>query len=153
MFNPFPILNLEQSYSLNLETLEKHYFSEQKKYHPDQYSQKSDQEKAEALKKSTAVNQAYLILKNPLLRAEYLMKSAGIEPLSNDPSFLGQVMEWNERLENGEDLRAELLTQERILFNELEDGFSIQDYEKVRVCLYQLTYVQKLLKQGGEWCS
>ncbi len=147
MFNPFAILNLEQSYSLNLETLENHYFAEQKKTHPDQFSQGNEQEKNDALKKSTAVNQAYLILKNPLLRAEYLLKSAGVETLSTDPSFLGQVMEWNERREQGEDLTADLLHEEDVLFNDLENAFAIQNYEKARVALYQLTYVQKLLKK------
>lgn len=152
MFNPFAILNLEQSYSIDLNVLETHYFAEQKKCHPDQFVNGNSQEKADSLKQSTVVNQAYLILKNPLQRAEYLLKAAGVDPLSNDPSFLGQVMEWNERLENGEDLTSDLLDTEKILFNELEHGFAIQDYEKVRVCLYQLTYVQKLLKQREGHC-
>lgn len=147
--NPFGILNLEQSYSLNLETLENHYFAEQKKTHPDQFSQATDQEKNDAAKKSTAVNQAYLILKNPLLRAEYLLKSAGVETLSTDPSFLGQVMEWNERREQGEDLTTDLLHEEEVLFNALENAFILNDYEKARLALYQLTYVQKLLKKSG----
>lgn len=149
MFNPFEILNLEQSYSLNLETLDKHYFAEQKKCHPDQFSQGNDREKAEASSDSTRVNQAYLILKDPILRADYLLKAAGIEPLSNDPTFLEQVMEWNERLARGEDLKAELLEKEKILLDELEKAFALKDYEKARISLYQLTYVQKLLKQRG----
>lgn len=149
MFNPFEILNLEQSYSLDLNILEKHYFAEQKKCHPDQFSQRNDREKAEASSDSTRVNQAYLILKNPLSRAEYLLKTVGVEPLQNDPSFLGQVMEWNERLENGEDLKTELLEKEKILLDELERAFSLKDYETARLALYQLTYVQKLLKQRG----
>lgn len=147
MFNPFEILNLKKSYSLDLKILEKHYFEAQKKSHPDQFSRATHQEKADAVKKSTAVNQAYLILKNPLLRAEYLLKTEGLEMLSHDPSFLGTVMIWNERLENGEDLKPELLDEERNLFNALENSFETKDYEKARLALYQLTYVQKLLKQ------
>ena len=150
MFDPFDILNLQKSYSLDLQKLEKHYFEAQKKTHPDQFSQGNDREKNDALSESTRVNQAYLLLKNPLFRAEYLLKSTGVEPLSNDPSFLGRVMEWNERLENGEDLKPEFLDQETVLLKELENGFAIQDHENVRVSLYQLTYVQKLLKQSGE---
>lgn len=149
MFNPFAILNLKESYALDLQALEKNYFEAQRKCHPDKFTQGNEQEKADALKQSTAVNQAYLLLKNPLLRAEYLLKAAEVEPLSNDPSFLGQVMEWNERLEKGEDLTSELLDKEKFLFNELGRTLTLKDYEKVRAALYQLTYIQKLLKQSG----
>lgn len=149
MFNPFIILNLKESYALDLQTLENNYFEAQKKTHPDQFSQGTDLEKSDAAKKSTTINQAYLILKNPLLRAEYLLKSAGVETLSTDPSFLGQVVEWNERREQGEDLTADLLREEEFLFNALENAFLLNDYEKAQVALYQLTYVQKLLKQSG----
>lgn len=149
MSNPFHILGLENTYALNDETLEKHYFDAQRKTHPDQFSQATAQEKAEAVQKSTTVNQAYLTLKNPLSRAEYLLQEAGHEPLSHDPSFLGTVMMWNERLDEGEDLTEELLEKQRILFQELEDRFAVQDFEKIRSVLYQLTYVEKLLKRCG----
>lgn len=147
MSNLFHILGLESTYSLNDKTLEEHYFDAQRKTHPDQFSQATVQEKAEAIQKSTAVNQAYLTLKNPLTRAEYLLKEAGYEPLSHDPSFLGTVMAWNEQLDEGEDLTEELSLKQRVLFQELEDCFAVQDFEKIRSVLYQLTYMEKLLKR------
>jgi len=148
MFDPFEILNLEKSYSLDPLILEKHYFAEQKKSHPDQFSRATPEEKAQALKQSILVNQAYQILKNPLQRAEYLLKSAGVDSLSHDPSFLGEVMTWTERLQNGKDLKPELLDKEEFLFNELENGLRDKDYEKARVAFYRLTYVCKLLRQS-----
>lgn len=148
MFDPFQILNLEKSYSLDLTVLEKHYFAEQKKSHPDQFSQADEEKKADALKKSTALNQAYLILKNPLLRAEYLLEEAGIEKLAHDPSFLGKVMTWNERLERGEELTSEFRDEEVILLKTLDKAFSDKDYEKARMAVYSLTYVQQLIKRG-----
>ena len=118
MFNPFALLNLEETYPLDLEILESHYFAAQRKSHPDQFSQGNAQEKAEALKRSTAVNQAYLSLKDPLLRAEYLLKTAGIESASEDPAFLGQMMDWKERRARGKDIAAELQTKEKIIFED-----------------------------------
>lgn len=146
MFNPFEILNLEKSYSIDLNLLEKHYFEAQKKNHPDRFSQASPQVKAEALRNSIHINQAYLVLKNPLLRAEYLLKEAEVPLLSSDPTFLAHVMMWNERTENGEDLEAELLQMEQCLLVALGRAFKEQDYEKAQSAHYQLTYVQKLLK-------
>jgi molecular chaperone HscB len=150
MSNPFEILNLEQSYALDLQLLEKRYFEAQKKSHPDQFSNATTHEKAQAILKSTAINRAYLMLKNPLLRAEYLLKAAGLEPLSHDPSFLNIVMEWNERRERGEDLTLGLLDQKKILMKALEDSFADRDYEKARSVFYKLTYIQKLLRKRSD---
>lgn len=143
MSNPFSLLNLEPSYALDLKTLEKHYFEAQRKTHPDRFF---GAEKAEALKLSTRVNQAYTTLKNPLLRAEYLLKEAGVEPLTTDPAFLGQVMLWNERTEADEDIGSELRDKERFLLEELGTAFEKKDYEKACTSIYQLKYVNKLLK-------
>lgn len=150
MLNPFEILNLEPSYSLDLDVLESQYFATQKKTHPDQFSQGNEKEKAIALNKSTAVNQAYLLLKDPLLRAEYLLKQAGIELYSNDPIFLEQIMAWNESLSQGENLRQELKMKEKQLLDTLEGAFAFKEYEKASHALYQLAYIKKLLRQWEE---
>lgn len=146
MFDPFEILGMIKQYSLNLEILEKHYFEEQKKTHPDRFVNAADEKKSEILKRSSEVNQAYLLLKDPLQRAMILIMAKGLEPLSHDPAFLSEVMVWNERLESGEDLRPELSHQEENYFKDLEDAFEKSDYEAARVAHYRLTYVKKLLK-------
>lgn len=147
MFDPFATLGLEKCYSLDMKLLEKRYFEEQKQTHPDQFVLGSPDEKAQALKKSTELNRAYLLLKDPLQRAMFLLKESEIEPLSHDAESLGQIMLWNERLESGEDLTVELRDEEETLLNGIKDAFEERDFEKVRVSLYQLTYVQKLLKE------
>ncbi len=148
MFDPFEVMGLEKGYSLAVDELEKRYFEEQKKTHPDRFTLASGAEKDKALKKSIALNQAYLLLKDPLQRATFLLKGRGVEPLSQDPLFLGEVMVWNERLEAGEDLSLELKQKEERLFKELEDAFEEENDERARVSLYRLTYVRKLLKDN-----
>jgi len=146
MFDPFEVLGLEKSYPVDLENLEKHYFEAQKKTHPDRFVGIDEGQKQEVLRRSGEVNQAYLLLKDPLQRAAYLLKVVGVEPLTQDPEILIKIMEWNERLEAGEDLKTELSAEEGSLFNGLEDAFEDDDYEKARIFLYRLTYVKKLLK-------
>ena len=146
MFDPFEILGIKKQYFLDLEILEKRYFDEQKKAHPDRFAGMPEGEKEQALRKSTFLNQAYLLLKNPYERALFLLKDRGIEPLSHDPQVLAEAMVWNERLEAGEDLKSELHHEEERLFKDLEIAFSDKGYEKARVVLYRLAYVQKLLK-------
>jgi molecular chaperone HscB len=147
MFDPFELLGLEKRYALDFKILEKRYFEEQKKTHPDCVK---ENERAEASKKSTRINQAFLLLKDPLQRAAFLLKAAGVAPLSHDPLFLGEVMIWNERLEVGEDIEPELLHEKDNLFNGLETAFEEKNYEMVRQALYRLTYVHKLLQETGE---
>ncbi|OJW46274.1 MAG: Fe-S protein assembly co-chaperone HscB [Alphaproteobacteria bacterium 41-28] len=148
MFDPFEVFGFEKHYSLDVDSLEKRYFEEQKKTHPDRFALSSEAEKDDALRKSTALNQAYIILKDPLQRASFLLKVKGVEPLSHDPLFLGEVMEWNDRLEAGEDLSLELRQEEEKLLKNLETAFEEKDDESARVSLYRLTYVRKLLKDN-----
>lgn len=147
MFDPFEVLGLEKCYSLDIKVLEKRYFEEQRKSHPDQFVLANPDEKARALRKSTELNQAYLLLKDPLQRASFLLKDKNIELLSHDAETLGKVMMWNERFESGEDLTTELATENEALFKNVEEGFESGDFEKVRVALYLQTYIQKLLKE------
>ena len=148
MFNPFETLGFETQYPLDVGVLEKRYFEEQKKIHPDRFAFASKAEKEDALKKSTALNQAYLMLKDPLQRAACVLRGRGVELLSHDPLFLGEVMDWNERLEAGEDLTSELRHTEEQLLKNLEEAFEEKDDELARLTLYRLTYVRKLLKQN-----
>lgn len=146
MFDPFEVLRMDKQYSLNLKILEKHYFEEQKKTHPDRFVNATEEKKREILKRSSEVNQAYLLLKDPLQRAVILIEAKGLKPLSHDPTFLSEVIVWNERLESGEDLKSELSHKEEGFFEDLEDAFEKNDYEKARIAHYQLTYVKKFLK-------
>lgn len=147
MFDPFDILGLEKKYSLESKVLEKAYFDAQKKTHPDQFTQASPEEKQAAGQLSTVVNQAYVLLKDPLKRAEWFLKNAGIEFLSHDPLFLAEIMEWREKLEGGIDIRKDLLEVEKELFKYIEDALHIKNYEKARSSVYRLHYIQKLLKE------
>mgnify|MGYP000078249092 CR=1 FL=1 len=150
MFDPFKILGLKKSYSLKTSVIEKCYFEAQKKTHPDRFIGASADEKQRALQRSSEINQAYLILKNPLQRAEFLLKEAEIIPLSHDPLFLEEVMVWNERFEKGEDLALELQREKKTYSEALEKSFAEKDYEKARRAHYRLTYLDKFLKDVGK---
>lgn len=147
MFDPFAILGFEKTYSLNLEVLEKRYFEEQKKTHPDRFILSTADAKAQALQKSTALNQAYLFLKDPLKRAAFLIEAYGFEPLTHDLESLSQAMLWSERIDAGENIKPELSQEKERFFRDLEESFEEKDYEKARKALYRLTYVQKALER------
>lgn len=146
MSDPFALLGLPQQYPLDPKALEKAYFEAQKKTHPDHFARATAEERTQASQLSTCVNQAYALLKDPLKRAEYLLKEADIEPFTHDPLFLGQVMEWQEQRGDGKDIEEELDQINKILFETLEQAFKEKDYETAGRSLYKLQYLQKMIK-------
>ena len=146
MSDPFALLRLEPTFFLDSKVLEKAYFEAQRKAHPDQFAQASPEVKAQAASHSTAINQAYLLLKDPLKRATILLEQAGVEPLSSDPAFLAQVMEWGEAQEDGQDLSHELKEQEALFLQELTASFMEKNYEMANSYVYRVTYINGLLK-------
>lgn len=146
MFDPFEVFGLEKKYSINMQELEKRYFNEQKKTHPDRFARGTDKEKEEAIKRSCMLNQAYTMLKDPIERARVLLKEEGVDLLSHHSETLAKVVEWNDRIEDAENLVKELEHEEEKLLKDLAEGIEQEAYEKARVALYQLTFVRKLLK-------
>jgi len=102
--NEFQRLSLDSCFELDLVHLEKQYFQLQRKLHPDNFVGASALEKDFSKSHSAAVNHSYIILKNPLKRAEHLLqiqgvalsdKSTGVE----DPNLLMEVMEMREAID------------------------------------------------------
>ena len=77
--NYFSLFELEQAFSIDLEKLEKQYFSLQRLYHPDRFIQKSNDEKMAALQKAADINEGYEILKCPIRRIKHMLALETIE--------------------------------------------------------------------------
>ena len=85
--NYFQIFNLEQKFSIALESLTERYQTIQKTVHPDKFAHASKQEQLVAVKKSTLVNDAYQTLKNPIKRAEYMLMLRKVDMPNEQSSF------------------------------------------------------------------
>jgi len=73
--NYFELLDIEQKYDIDLRVLKKQYLSKQVLYHPDRAS--SDSLRTKNLDISMQLNDAYRILKDDYMRAEYLLEILG----------------------------------------------------------------------------
>jgi molecular chaperone HscB len=73
--NHFELLNLEQRYDINPASLRKQYLLKQALHHPDRAN--SDSTRIENLNISMQLNEAYKVLKDDYMRAEYLLKILG----------------------------------------------------------------------------
>ncbi len=115
----FRRFGLEPRWDLDLQDLERRFHSLSRALHPDRYARSSPQERRAALDASARLNDAWRTLKDPFLRAEYLLRELG----ANGPEpaeVLEEVFEWN--LER-EELQAEgdpqKLGKARARFDEL----------------------------------
>ena len=73
--NYFELFNIEQNYIIDQNLLQKKYFSLQAKYHPDR--SQNELLRRENLEYSMLVNEAFKVLKDDYLRAEYMLKIKG----------------------------------------------------------------------------
>lgn len=129
----FARLGLERAWRVDRNALEDAYLARSRRYHPDRHVGADSATRRAALEHSSALNEAYQVLRNRVRRAEYLVKLGGVDLDSSDPqtgaphpeqSFLIEMIERRERLDEiasaGDDALGEL--QEEIE-DELEQVF------------------------------
>src|SRR5579863_3344335 len=102
--NYYDFFGLEHRLDLDLKDLEKRFYSLSRQYHPDLYSLKSRDEQQYALDATAILNDAYRTLRDPLARAENLLKENGFDigeqgTKNVPPELLEEVFELNMALE------------------------------------------------------
>ena len=103
--NFFELFDLPVSYDVDLLQLQKRYMELQKQVHPDKFANGSDQEKRQSMQQTSWINEAQTTLKDPVLRASYLLKLKGMDfSLENettmDAVFLMSQLEMREKMEH-----------------------------------------------------
>jgi molecular chaperone HscB len=98
----FEFYGIPASFSPDLAQIRKQYYANSKKYHPDFYTQESEEKQAEILKLSSMNNEAFKTLSDEDLRMKYLLDLNEVLTADNKnnipPAFLMEMMEFNEKL-------------------------------------------------------
>ena len=100
--NYFDIFGLEQGFELDQGGLRERFRDLQRRYHPDNYVSASEAEKRVSAQYAAHINQAFTTLKDPVMRARYILSLHGVEPGEDshmDTAFLMAQMELREQLE------------------------------------------------------
>jgi len=114
----FARLGLERGWKLDRDALERRYLERSRQIHPDRFVGADSGTRRAALEHSSAVNTAYRTLRDPVARAEYLVKLGGIDLDSSDPhtgaprpeqSFLIEMIERREQLEDASPAKLDAL--------------------------------------------
>ena len=100
----FELFGLPQSFAVDREQLDSRYRELQRTMHPDRFVNAGDQERRLAMQQAARINEAYQVLKDPLLRGRYLLELAGYDfseqhHTTRDAAFLIEQMELREALE------------------------------------------------------
>jgi molecular chaperone HscB len=75
----FTIFSLPRKLHLDLSALETSFYAQSRKLHPDRFAAKPPAEQETALAASSALNDAYRTLRDPVARTEYLLSLEGIQ--------------------------------------------------------------------------
>ncbi|NRD74618.1 co-chaperone HscB [Shewanella sp. VB17] len=122
--NYFELFSLTPTYHIDTVLLAERYRELQKTVHPDKFANASEQDKRIAVQRAAHVNDGFTTLKDPLLRAEYMLSLHGIEmrhesTTIKDTQFLMQQIEWREALEDIADS-----TDVDVCISQLNESFS-----------------------------
>jgi molecular chaperone HscB len=102
----FSFLGLPRKLTIDLGDLDDRLRKMSRQFHPDYYHNATAVERLASLERSSYLNDAYRVLRNPVLRVEYLLRLEGLAPKTQrevaaqaPPELLEEVFEFNERIE------------------------------------------------------
>ena len=172
--SPYQVLGYEkEQLNVDLQKLEKRFFELSKKFHPDRFARKSAEEIQFSHDHSSAINNAYRTLKNPISRAKYAVerelgsieeKSASVPADMADLFFevhdhLDTIREADgnppaDAWKAVQDAETELREKVRALETELKEKFNRYDeqpgrefIEQMKEILSHRSYIQSFLRQ------
>jgi molecular chaperone HscB len=168
--NYYDFFGLPHRLELDLKQLEGRFYTLSRRLHPDVYFRRSAQERQFSLDATAILNDAYRTLREPLARAEYLLKENGFDigeqKSANVPAeLLEEVFELNmalEELRSGDEearpqlesaqrkfaaMQEEIDLELREAFREYDRSRSRETLARIRGILNRRKYVRNLVNE------
>jgi molecular chaperone HscB len=107
----FELFGLERRWRVDRDAVERRYLELSQQHHHDHAVGQSTAAQRAAMEQSSRINAAYRVLRDPVQRAEYLIKLGGVDLDSSDPQtgaphptqeFLIEMIDLRERLADGQ---------------------------------------------------
>ena len=152
----FVRLGLARGFAVDPADLERRYFALQRRLHPDRFARRSATERALSMRQSTALNEAYGVLGDPLRRAEYLLSLLGVTVnaetgnRATDPEVLAEAMaDREEAMEAGDAAAVDRLAagakaRRAACEDELARCFAAEDADAAARLATRLKYLETL---------
>ena len=160
--NYFELFGLPLGYSVDTSALADSYRNLQRVVHPDRFASASEQERRLSMQGATLINEAFQTLKDPMLRARYLLSLCGVEmgegrDATQDMEFLMEQMELREQLSEVKeqtdplDVVAKIIStideKLRALIGQITEQFASaapEHLEQARNTVLKMQFLQKL---------
>jgi molecular chaperone HscB len=171
LFDPaldhFARFGLARGFELSRDALEQRYLERSRRYHPDRFVGADSATRRASVEHSSAINIGYRVLRDPVARAEYLVKLGGLDLDSSDPetgaphpeqAFLIDMIERRERLEQvqaaGEDaldeLREEVEDEMEAVFDQAVAALERADLRAAAAALVHRRYLERFVGEIAE---
>jgi len=166
----YELFGIPRSLNISLDDLQKRFYDLSRQLHPDRFMRKSEAERERALDMSSALNDANRTLKDPIKRAQYLLKLEGFdigEQGGKDvpPELLEEVFDLNmalEEMRGGDDsarpqleeaetnfsrMMGDVDRQLQALFEKYDSAPKRETLAEIRGVLNRRKYIQNLLNE------
>lgn len=166
----YRFFGLERKLHLDAGDLQQRFYRMSRLLHPDRYLRRTQTERQYSLEATAILNDAFRVLRDPVARAEYVLKDLGFsggEQRSKDvpPELLEEVFELNmalEELRGGdaslrpqlEEARTRFLALQASIDEELDRLFRLHDatgerdlLARIRSALDRRRYIQNLVRE------
>ncbi|MBS1627387.1 MAG: DnaJ domain-containing protein [Bacteroidetes bacterium] len=131
--NYFELYNIPTSLVVDANDIKKKYYELSRKFHPDFFSNATEEERAEVLEKSSAVNKAFKVFTNEDELIKYVLQLKNLlaeEEKYNLPNnFLMEMLELNEALmdakmeddtEKIENIKSQIINLKSIIYEPIK---------------------------------
>ncbi len=162
--NYFELFEVPVTLIVDQGKLSSQYFSLQKKYHPDFFTNASEEEQAEVLEKSSTINKGFKTLKDADSTIKYVLEIKGVletdEKYELPPDFLMEMMELNEGLMdedilNIEETETKIFQLQKTLYDEVQniiENYSEDTTTEAQLLLikdyyYKKKYLRRILER------
>nr|CAG8523682.1 13108_t:CDS:2 [Entrophospora candida] len=164
--NYFEMLNIVDKskpiiFDIDESKLKRNFLLLQQQVHPDSYGNKDKQEYINAQQLSSSINKAYQVLKEPLLRAKYILHLNNIDISESesvqDPQLLMETWESREKLEEAENedevksIKLECDENINQIIKDLSDAFNAKDFVRAKELTIKLEYWNITQKATINW--
>lgn len=166
----YQFFGLPRRLSLDPDDLQKRFYSLSRQLHPDLFSRATPTDRQYSLEATAILNDAYRVLRDPVARAEYVLKEQGLQPAEQKPKdvppeLLEELFDLNmliEELRSGDSsvgpqleaahrkfvsLRQEADAELERLFQQYDRTADPRLFTDIRGLLIRRRYIENLIQQ------
>ena len=160
----FEAFGIEPKLSIDTADLQQRFYRLSREFHPDRFTRRPVEEQQQALERTSLLNDGLRILKDPVRRAEYVLKHNGFdigEQRTKDvpPELLEEVFELNMALEESDKdqldafktkfnaMLGDIDSQLAGLFAKYDQAQSRDELAAIRAVLNRRRYIDNLVQK------